>query len=202
MTILLTLLTIHILGLMSPGPDFAMVMKNALTYGRRDGIATCHENNGHVVDHSRYRDTATMIYAWISLLCMIAAMYVNAPLSKALGYVKTTLLTAGLGGVFFVVSIIPNSLTYFIVFISIGAPLGTIGLANCTALLSSMVDENNQGRVLGNNQALQVGGEAISGMLGGLIAAVSISLSLIVMGVVAIVAALFVYRRRDVERAA
>jgi hypothetical protein len=43
---------------------------------------------------------------------------------------------------------------------------------------------------MGNNQALQVGAEALSGIVGGLLAAVFVKLSLIVLGAVAIVAAL------------
>ncbi len=31
---------VHVLGLMSPGPDFAMITKMTLTYGRRTGIFT------------------------------------------------------------------------------------------------------------------------------------------------------------------
>ncbi len=34
----ITLLTVHILALMSPGPDFALVVQNAGRYGRQTGI--------------------------------------------------------------------------------------------------------------------------------------------------------------------
>ncbi|PJC84952.1 threonine transporter [Vibrio sp. HA2012] len=36
-TILLTLATVHFLALMSPGPDFALVVQNAARYGRQTG---------------------------------------------------------------------------------------------------------------------------------------------------------------------
>jgi hypothetical protein len=42
---------------------------------------------------------------------------------------------------------------------------------------------------MGNNQALQVGAEALSGIVGGLLAAVLVKLSLIVMAAIAILAA-------------
>jgi hypothetical protein len=58
-------------------------------------------------------------------------------------------------------------------------------LPSCATLLSVSVDE----RVMGNNQALQVGAESLSGIIGGLLAAVMVKLSLITLGVVAIVAA-------------
>lgn len=37
-TSLLTLLTVHIIALMSPGPDFALVVQNSGRYGRQTGI--------------------------------------------------------------------------------------------------------------------------------------------------------------------
>lgn len=37
-TTLLTLITVHIIALMSPGPDFALVVQNAGRYGRQTGI--------------------------------------------------------------------------------------------------------------------------------------------------------------------
>ena len=43
---------------------------------------------------------------------------------------------------------------------------------------------------MGNNQALQVGAEALSGVVGGLLAAIVVKLSLIALGFVAIVAAI------------
>ncbi|MGF1738830.1 LysE family translocator [Photobacterium satsumensis] len=38
MTTLATLVTVHIVALMSPGPDFALVVQNAGRYGRQTGI--------------------------------------------------------------------------------------------------------------------------------------------------------------------
>ncbi|MCG7499775.1 LysE family translocator [Vibrio sp. Of7-15] len=37
-TTLLTLITVHVIALMSPGPDFALVVQNAGRYGRQTGI--------------------------------------------------------------------------------------------------------------------------------------------------------------------
>ena len=37
---LLTIATIHLLGVMSPGPDFALISRNSLVYSRRTGILT------------------------------------------------------------------------------------------------------------------------------------------------------------------
>ena len=63
-------------------------------------------------------------------------------------------------------------------------------LPSCATLLSLAAGEADQGSVMGNNQALQVGAESLSGLIGGLLAAVMVKLSLIVLGMVAVVAAI------------
>ncbi|MEZ9124132.1 LysE family translocator, partial [Vibrio breoganii] len=37
-TILITLASIHFIALMSPGPDFALVVQNATRHGRQTGL--------------------------------------------------------------------------------------------------------------------------------------------------------------------
>jgi predicted MFS family arabinose efflux permease len=59
-----------------------------------------------------------------------------------------------------------------------------MALPTCTTWLSQHVSSNEQGQVLGNNQALLVLGESSSAAIGGLIAAIKISLPIIVMGVI------------------
>ncbi|MDD5769779.1 MAG: LysE family translocator [Candidatus Gracilibacteria bacterium] len=39
-TLVITILSAYILGLVSPGPDFIMVVKNSLSFGRKSGIIT------------------------------------------------------------------------------------------------------------------------------------------------------------------
>ena len=54
---------------------------------------------------------------------------------------------------------------------------------------------------MGNNQALQVGAEALSGVVGGLLAAVFVKLSLIVLGAVAVLAAVLLQLQPKRSRA-
>jgi hypothetical protein len=65
-----------------------------------------------------------------------------------------------------------------------------ICLPSCATMLSISAAEAEQGRVMGNNQALQVGAEALSGLVGGALAAVAVKLSLLALGAVAIVGGL------------
>ena len=66
-------------------------------------------------------------------------------------------------------------------------------LPSCATLLSTAATDAEQGRTMGNNQALQVGAEALSGVIGGLLAAIVVKLSLIVLGGVAMLAALLLH---------
>ena len=59
-----------------------------------------------------------------------------------------------------------------------------LALSTCTSWLSNQVPAAEQGQVLGNNQALLVLGEALSAALGGLLAAIHISLPIVVTGAI------------------
>jgi MFS family permease len=65
-----------------------------------------------------------------------------------------------------------------------------ICLPACAAMISLASRAREQGRVLGNNQSLQVGAEALSGIVGGALAAIVVKLPLLVFAAVAIVGAL------------
>lgn len=67
-------------------------------------------------------------------------------------------------------------------------------------LLSLHARPEEQGRVLGNNQSLQVGAEGISALLGGLLAAIFVKLSLIVLGLVAIAGAFTLYLQEQKQK--
>jgi hypothetical protein len=76
-----------------------------------------------------------------------------------------------------------------------------LSLPSCATLLSTAAGPDDQGQVMGNNQALQVGAEALSGIVGGLLAAIMVKLSLIVMATIAVVAALALKFRSRTEAA-
>lgn len=65
-----------------------------------------------------------------------------------------------------------------------------IALPSCASLLSTATDRAEQGRVMGNNQALQVAAEALSGLAAGLLAAIVVKLPLLALGAVSIIAAI------------
>ena len=100
-------------------------------------------------------------------------------------------MSALLTGVFMVLVVIPRPISSLWVTLFLTSLALALCLPSCATLLSVTASERDQGRVMGNNQALQVGAESLSGLLGGLLAAVMVKLSLIVLEIVAIVAVLF-----------
>jgi MFS family permease len=71
-----------------------------------------------------------------------------------------------------------------------------ICLPACAAMLSLAAGEQEQGRAMGNNQSMQVGAEAISGLAGGGLAAVVVRLPLLVCAAAAALGGLLLSRSR------
>ena len=64
-----------------------------------------------------------------------------------------------------------------------------ICLPAAAAIISGAVRSDEQGNALGTNQSMQVGAEALSGVLGGVLAAIATALPLSVMAALALAAA-------------
>jgi hypothetical protein len=64
------------------------------------------------------------------------------------------------------------------------------GSRGCPTVLSNAVSAEQQGRVMGNNQALQVGAESLSAAIGGVLAGILIPLPLVAFGILLIGAGL------------
>jgi MFS family permease len=75
-----------------------------------------------------------------------------------------------------------------------------ICLPACAAMVSLAAGAREQGRVLGNNQSLQVGAEALSGVVGGALAAIVVRLPLLVFAGVAIAGAVLLASERRARR--
>ena len=63
-------------------------------------------------------------------------------------------------------------------------------ISACGAYISTLVGPERQGRVLGNNLALQVGAESLGAALGGFLAAIFVPLSVVTYGVAIIIGSL------------
>jgi DHA1 family tetracycline resistance protein-like MFS transporter len=119
--------------------------------------------------------------AWLSVPIIIGSLWLAGLLTAKFPIATVTVWSGLLTGVTMILIIIPSFpgalwLTLFLV----GLPL-SVCMASCAAMLSISVPAEEQGRALGNNQALQVFAEALSGLIGGFVAAVMVKASLLTM---------------------
>src|SRR6202161_2772353 len=128
--------------------------------------------------------------AWVGVPIVIANAWLTGFLAARFRTKTLTVWSAFLIGAFMivVVAIHPRQSLWVTLFLTSAAL--AICLPACAAVLSKGTSEAEQGRVMGNNQALQVGAEALSGLVGGLAAALFVPLPLILLGLVAMTAAL------------
>jgi DHA1 family tetracycline resistance protein-like MFS transporter len=128
--------------------------------------------------------------AWVGVPIVMANLWLTSFLSRRMSSKTLAVWSGLLTGMFCIVVVVPRPLGALWITLFLTSAALALCLPSCATLLSTAASSVEQGRVMGNNQALQVGAEALSGIVGGLLAAVFVKLSLIVLGAVAIVAAL------------
>jgi predicted MFS family arabinose efflux permease len=135
--------------------------------------------------------------AWVAVPIVFANVWLVGALSKRLLPRTLVIVSALATGVLMAVIVLPNSQA------SLWFTLGSTALAlavclpSTAAMLSLAADDNVQGRVMGNNQSMQVGAESVSGLVGGSLAAAAIRLPLLVFAGAAILGGLAVTRVRS-----
>jgi len=112
-------------------------------------------------------DKVTFYYAMLSLIAGVANIFFFTPLSKRFSLKSITIWTAVIGGLFTILIVIPQSVTSYWFTAGPAAFISVMAIAGCGAYISTLIAPQRQGRVLGNNLALQVGGESLSALLGG-----------------------------------
>jgi MFS family permease len=105
------------------------------------------------------------LIAWVGVPIVLANLWLTGALARRFAMATLTVWSAVLTGVFMVLVVIPSSqgalwITLFLTSLALA-----VCLPSCATLLSVSVDERDQGRVMGNNQALQVGAEFLSGII-------------------------------------
>ena len=78
MSAFLTVAIVHLLGAMSPGPDFAMVLKNSLVYGRKGGVWTALGIASGILVHVSYCMLGIGVLITQSILLFNAVKMVGA----------------------------------------------------------------------------------------------------------------------------
>jgi MFS family permease len=129
--------------------------------------------------------------AWVGVPIVIANLWLTGFLAARVDTKTLAIWSASLTGTFLIAVVVfrPVEALWVTLFLTSGAL--ALCLPLCATLLSRAAPEAEQGRVMGNNQALQVGAEALSGFLGGLAAALMVELPLVLLSLLAITAAMF-----------
>jgi MFS family permease len=126
--------------------------------------------------------------AWVAVPIVTANLGLVAALLKRYD-LRAVMTGAGLlAGAGLIVVPLPGELNLLWLTLALTSLGVAILLPLCAARVSAAVAADEQGLALGGNQALQVGAEAVSGLVGGALAAIVSGLPLIVFGVVALVA--------------
>lgn len=129
-------------------------------------------------------DKVTLYYAILSLIGVVSNTFFFAPLSRRFTLKSITTWTAIIGGIFVILIVVPQSETSLWFTAGPGELILILVLSGTGSYLSTLIGSQRQGRVLGNNLALQVGAESLSAAIGGFLAAILIPLPLITYGVI------------------
>ena len=127
--------------------------------------------------------------AWVAVPIVFANLWLTGYLAKRFPAMRITIYSTLLFGILTFMIILPSREGALWVTLFIPGLALAVALPACASMLSLMVGADEQGGVLGNNQSLQVGAEALSGFGAGLLAAVTIELPLIALAGVAVFAA-------------
>jgi MFS family permease len=128
--------------------------------------------------------------AFVAVPIVIANVWLVGALSRH-ARPRTMVLYSGLAmGVLMAVIVIPKSTAALWFTLGATALALAICLPSCAAMLSLAATDEEQGRAMGNNQSMQVGAESLSGLVGGALAALVITLPLLVFAGAAVAGSL------------
>jgi MFS family permease len=132
--------------------------------------------------------------AWVGVPIVLANCWLTGFLSARFSVRALTVWSALLTGCCMFGVVVPGTQAALWLSLFLPAAALAVCLPSCATLLSNAAAHDQQGLVMGNNQAIQVGAEALSGLLAGLLAALLVKLPLIVLGCIALVAAVLAAR--------
>jgi MFS family permease len=118
--------------------------------------------------------------AFVAVPIVVANVWLVGALSRHAGPRTLVRYGALAMGVFMAVIVVPKSTAALWFTLGATALALAICLPSCAAMLSLAAGDQEQGRAMGNNQSMQVGAESLSGLAGGALAAIMITLPLLV----------------------
>jgi DHA1 family tetracycline resistance protein-like MFS transporter len=141
----------------------------------------------------------SVFVAWVAVPIVVANLWLVGRLSRRWSAAVLTLASGVATGVLLVILPFPGVLDLLWLTLGLTALALAICLPSCATVLSLSVGDAEQGQVMGNNQSLQVGAEAFSGVVGGVAAAAFIELPFVLFGAAALLGASRLWRARAIE---
>lgn len=124
--------------------------------------------------------------AWVGVPIVLVNLGVTGALAKRFPARAMTMMAGTATGVLVAAVVIPPSTLGLWPALFLASAALALTLPACATMLSESAGPDEQGRVMGGNQAMQVGAEALSGALAGVLAAIAIVLPLTMLGLVAL----------------
>ena len=128
--------------------------------------------------------------AFVAVPIVVANVWLVGALARHARPRTMVLCSALAMGMLMAVIVIPRSTAALWFTLGATALSLAICLPSCAAMLSLAASDQEQGRAMGNNQSVQVGAESLSGLVGGALAAIVITLPLLVFAGVAVAGSL------------
>jgi MFS family permease len=134
--------------------------------------------------------------AWVAVPIVIANVWLLGALSRRARPRVIVQFSSVAMGVLMAVIVLPNSRLSLWFTLGLTALALAVCLPSCAAMLSLAAEDSEQGRAMGNNQSMQVGAEALTGLAGGALAALLVKLPLLVFAGAAVVGSALLLRLR------
>jgi MFS family permease len=141
----------------------------------------------------------SLFVAWVAVPIVAANLGIVAWLARRMSARQMAArFSAGLA-VAMLAIVVPRSQGWLWLTLGLSALALAVCLPAAAAIISEAVSGDEQGSALGSNQSLQVGAEALAGLVGGLLAALAVFLPLTAMAALALIACLLLVREGRAE---
>ena len=134
--------------------------------------------------------------AWVAVPIVAANLGIVAWLARRMSARQMAARFSGGLALAMVAIVVPPTQGWLWLTLGLSALAVAVCLPAAAAIISEVVSGDEQGSALGSNQSLQVGAEALAGLVGGLLAALAVFLPLIAMAALALVACLLLASER------
>lgn len=137
------------------------------------------------------------VMVYNSIAFALCILFFAATLSKKISSWKAAIIFTPLLGIMFMVIAIPSSFWTLLYILPIVGGLLALTLTNASVLVSNAASHEGQGQAMGTLTSVQVLAELLAAIIGAAAAAILPSLALIFGGIMALIATLILYVKRE-----